>query len=141
MRPKYESQNDLANERDAALFFAQKYGCDIAKLPVQYRLDFSVVDQSGDVVAFVEVKRRFNAMRKYCTCILSLSKLMAAIDIKNATKKNCYFLVHWDDAIGFVELDDRYKIKIGGRMDRGDWQDVEPVIHIPVDDFKVLENA
>ena len=31
--------------------------------------------------------------------------------------------------------------KIGGRKDRGDWQDIEPVIHIPISEFNTVGEA
>ena len=141
MRPKYETTTDLRNEFNVASEYAASFGCSVVKMPMQYRIDFAIVDASQNVLAFIEVKRRLNNMNAYSTCILSLSKVMAAIEMRKTTKKNCYFLVAWNDATGIVELTDKYDVKIGGRKDRNDWQDIEPVVHIPVSDFEVIEKC
>jgi len=29
-----------------------------------------------------------------------------------------------------------WSVRVGGRKDRNDWQDIEPVTHIPISEFK-----
>jgi hypothetical protein len=47
-------------------------------------------------------------------------------------------LVSWQDAIGYVRLPCPHDIAVGGRRDRGDALDIEPVVHIKTSDFKVI---
>ena len=56
------------------------------------------------------------------------------------------FVVQFDDYIGVADMSDLYidaeyypRVKMGGRDDRGDWQDTEPVIHIPTNKFLRLD--
>lgn len=38
----------------------------------------------------------------------------------------------------FGEIDLNDKVRIGGRRDRGDWQDVEPCVFIPISEFTFI---
>mgnify|MGYP003630902216 CR=1 FL=1 len=140
MRPTYESSQDLRNEQDIILTFTNYFGGHLTpvKMPKQYRLDYCLV--YGDVIkAFAEVKKRKNPKDKYETYIISLSKVMTAKSIKRDTGLDALIIVEWEDCIGYTQLDGDWIIKTGGRVDRNDWQDIEPVVHIPVTEFTILE--
>jgi hypothetical protein len=140
MRPKYETSTDLKKEKMAVQTFVDSFGEDvqIAKLPLQYRMDFCLV-KDGVVLNFVEVKCRSNKMSAYSTYIISTSKIVAARSYYDINI-SCILLVDWSDKMGWVELSKNdWPSKIGGRKDRGDWQDIEPVTHIPLSEFKVVE--
>jgi len=49
-------------------------------------------------------------------------------------------VVKWNDMVGYVcmsEID--MDIQVGGRRDRGDAQDIEPVCMIPVKNFRRIQ--
>ena len=68
--------------------------------------------------------------------MMSMSKLVAAAGDRKIGI-NCILLVQWADSMGGVQMSNEYwSVRVGGRKDRNDWQDIEPVTHIPISEFK-----
>jgi hypothetical protein len=64
-RPMYETQADRNNEQRVADLLAEK-GYTLVKLPLQYKLDFAIIEDELDkVVGFAELKARTVEMNKY----------------------------------------------------------------------------
>ena len=135
-RPLYESGLDRANERAVADVLLERWRCSAVKLPISYELDYALV-RDGTVRAWAEVKCRRNARDRYPTYMISLRKVLAGLAMAERTNLPFLLLVQWADALGWVTPSAR-GIQIGGRHDRGDSADVEPVIHIPIDTFSIL---
>ena len=78
-RPTYETSGDLKKETLAVKRFIASFGGDVdfAKLPIQYKMDFCLIDKKT-VCTFVEVKCRTNKKTAYSTYIISMSKVVAA---------------------------------------------------------------
>ena len=139
MRPTYETSEDLLNEKDVITKFCDTWtNLSFAKLPTQYHLDYCLM--IGDAVTgFCEVKVRKNTHNKYSTYILSVAKVSAAKNLQDACGLSSVLVVKWTDKIGYVAFNYDWPVFVGGRKDRGDWQDVEPVVHIPLSNFKYLD--
>lgn len=138
MRPMYESQGDLSTEREIISTVAEKWKVSPLKLPIAYSFDFSMY--RGDALkAVVEVKRRKHRFGHFPDVILSLAKFNTALSFINMGIP-AIFVVEFDDGIRFHRFDPDfpYNFSMGGRSDRGDWQDVEPVVLIPTETFKTL---
>jgi len=71
--------------------------------------------------------------------MLSLNKIIHGMELARATDKPFLVVVEWNDMVGWHKVEKVHSIRMGGRVDRGDWQDIEPVVHIPVTDFKQLK--
>ncbi|HAD28754.1 MAG TPA: hypothetical protein DCF96_08840 [Rhodobacteraceae bacterium] len=141
-RPTYETSKDLNKEILAIKKFIAIFGGDVdfVKLPLQYKMDFCLIDNKI-VKTFVEVKCRTNKKTAYSTYIISMSKIVVAKSY-NDIGINCILLVQWTDQMGWVDLsNNEWSTKVGGRKDRGDWQDIEPVIHIPISEFNIVGEA
>jgi hypothetical protein len=141
-RPKYETSEDLSKEALAIQKFIASFGdaVEFAKLPIQYKMDFCLIDDQT-VCTFVEVKCRKNKKTAYSTYIISMSKIVVAKAYNDIGIK-CILLVQWTDEMGWVDLsNNEWPVKIGGRKDRGDWQDIEPVAHIPISEFNIVGEA
>ena len=141
-RPTYETSEDLNKETLAIKKFIASFGrkgsVNFAKLPMQYKMDFCLID-NGKIRTFVEVKCRTNKKTAYSTYIISMSKVVAAKSYSDIGI-NCILLVQWADQMGWIDmLNNKWDAKIGGRKDRGDWQDIEPVVHIPISEFNIVE--
>ena len=136
-RPLYESQKDLDEERKIAQFFAEKFDCTFSKMPIRYGLDYAIV-RGRKVCGFAEFKSRTNALERYDTYMLSLGKVVSAHTLTQATTLPSFLMVKWTNAIGYISLSTPYEIEMGGRNDRADWQDVEPVAHFKIKDFKLF---
>lgn len=133
-RPIYESAEDLKNERSVAKKIATTYGLDLKKMHMKYSIDYMAFDKSGEAVAVIEVKRRKNKYKKYQSVILSLAKYNRGVEYDRANDLQFIFAVEFDDGCYIYEYQpgDLFRIQLGGRTDRNDKQDIEPVIHIPI---------
>ena len=140
MRPRYESPHDRREEAEFSALLSESFKCSLHKLPIRYGLDFTAV-RDGRVVAFVETKIRTNPVGQYPTYMISSGKFMYADAMTRATGLPCTLAVKWTDAWGHTDLIMRPEIvlSIGGRRDRGDDQDVEPVCLIPISCFKIID--
>ena len=143
MRQLYESPKDLNNESHIASLLEQKWGCEFAKLPISYRLDF-VVTRDGKAVAFAEFKTRNYSMEdinKMGGYLLSIGKWSAAIQLCEASQLPFVLVVKTLDGLycsTFTEFkpDD---VLVRGRTDRSDWQDIEPCVLLNTQRFKRIE--
>ena len=134
-RPLYESKSDLAVERSLAARIQNNFSWSLKKLSRRYELDF-IAFAGKKAVAFIEVKRRHNPVHHYETIILSLAKYIKGAQYQKTTGLKFLFIVEFDDGCfqyTYNENDGKdFKITMGGRTDRNDPEDIEPVIHIPV---------
>lgn len=135
MRPLYESSEDLANEQQVAKFLSEKWGCTFKKLPISYHIDWVVMRDKPQ--AFVELKCRKNESKKYPTLLLSLNKWMRGKELSKELGIPFIVAVKWTDGVFFHTAGSAdVSYGFGGRTDREDSQDIEPVVLIPVENFK-----
>lgn len=139
-RPRYENQQDLHNERTAIEKFCTPRGLSAYKIPANdYRIDFALIDQTKQVKAFIEYKRRHFSVGKFPDVFLSLKKYKEGLTLAFCANVPFYFLVEFNNNVlmyaNLGKLPSDRKITIGGRVDRGDSQDMEPVVHVPMELF------
>lgn len=138
-RPLYESERDRAAEHEVMeLALAKIQDVDkFVKLPISYGWDYGLYGD-GRLQAVAEVKVR---KQKYGTFFVSLHKVMRGFDYMRAGLR-AYLLVRWPDGIYGHRLMEpsvnAYHVDFGGRHDRGDNADQEPVVHIPLTQFRQL---
>jgi hypothetical protein len=142
MRPIYETEEDLQKEERLALAFAQKYGAEAHKLPALYPLDYSYT-KDGSVVAFMEIKIRTNSFAAYQTYMISLSKITSARNIHITTGLPVLLAVKWGcGTVGFIDVNAPFEnLTMGGRTDRNDEADIEPVVHWNMEAFTIVHQA
>lgn len=149
-RPTYETNDHLALETAVAQRVGKVWGTTPSKLPKFYKCDWSLA--RGDaVVAFIEVRCRNFTYEKYPTIIISSEKWAYLINRDKILNCPFFFCVRFsDDKIYYTRplhhAEENFAVKIGGRTaggknDRGDWQDIEPVVHIPTIAFKQINEA
>jgi len=136
MRPKYETERDIQNERLVADALAE-HGYEVYKLPIQYRLDW-LLRFNGNPIAFAEVKTRNCEMNTYPTVMISLSKVIHARMLAEATNLPCYLILFYRDCIARVNFDDTFTVNPGGRSDRNDPQDLDVCAYYPVERLTVI---
>ena len=137
-RPMYETQFDRNNEQRVAELLAEK-GYTLVKLPLQYKLDFAIIEDELDkVVGFAELKARTVEMDKYPTAMISLAKVVKAHDISSCTNLPSYFIVLYKDALVRINFASEFSVNIGGRSDRGDPQDRDVCAYYPIEGFTVV---
>lgn len=135
-RPQYETPADLSRQERVAVRLEIAWKCELHPLPISYGWDYGMF--RGDVMlGVVEIKCRD---QKYDTLFISLAKLMRGRDYQQAGFAT-FLVVSWPDGVYWVKNPepDELRTQWGGRNDRGDPQDMEPVCHIPVDAFRRLE--
>lgn len=138
MRPTYETEADLRNERELVAALNELWQTQSAKLPRSYGLDYTLT-RGGRVAAFVEIKCRTIPSWTYDTYMVSLAKVLKARSLGNGVGVPAILLVRWNDSVGYVDLRTvDLQVEVGGRTDRGDAQDIEPVCMIPIKQFTRL---
>ena len=139
-RPQYETHDDLKNEQESIKILELVSGRKSFKLPKSYRIDFAMCD-GEEITSWIEVKCRKNKFRQYPTLAISITKLMAGLAFEQKTGLPFFLVVHWPDFLGYIRIQSLsdFKILKGGRTDRNDNADIEPMVHIPIEMFKKLE--
>ena len=140
-RQLYENKKSLGIETKFATWIQDIWKCQLNKLPISYALDY-LAFRDEEAVSFVELKNRKCNKDTYPTYMISLSKLLKAKDYKRNLGLSSMLCVSWQDQKGWLNLTNLtdFKIGFGGRYDRNDWQDVEPVIYIPIHKFNIFLN-
>lgn len=134
-RPIYETTINITKEAAIAGELSAAWNCDVIKLPRLYSCDYAAM-RDGSVSAWIEIKCR---NRSYPTYLLSLHKWLKGVELSNVTGKPFILVVSWDDKIIYKNVtNEPVKIVIGGRKDRGDPADIEPMVEIEISGFKKL---
>lgn len=139
MRPMYESSQDKAHEAQVIARLCSAWKCDAQKMPVAYPVDWSL-KQGKEVKALAEIKFR-NA--SYDTYIVGLRKYSDMLNLHQASGLPCLLVVCWPEGgkrvIKYTTITSKpTKVIHGGRTDRGDSQDVEPMAEIAMSEFKTV---
>ena len=146
VRPLYETSADRIRENRVAGIISQKLNVKLVKLPIRYSVDYAAYDPETRLLkSWHEIKcRNYASLQffKYDHLILSLAKVMSGLQLAQTTEKPFY--IYWsflDNSIYFIEITTELvkevaNIKSGGRIDRGNPQDTEPMICFPKDMLK-----
>tara|TARA_R110000796_G_scaffold80084_1_gene177348 strand:- start:908 stop:1324 length:417 start_codon:yes stop_codon:yes gene_type:complete len=138
VRPIYETSFDIGREAAVATLFAEANDMAWVRNPSKYPIDISFTEDN-QIVLFGEIKCRKVKKDTYPTYMLSVSKVIAAKALTDATGVECLLIVDWKDTSGWINLSDKPdSVGFGGRTDRGDRQDVEPVVYFNIDRFIVF---
>ena len=144
-RPTYENKYTLAEEEDFKTLFERKFSdVELRKNPIQYRMDFSVLDrQSEKIIAMVEYRsRRYtkNKIDEFGGVKISLMKILTGIEMSEKMGIPVQvFFKFMDTPRGeyyrFLMTRENYdRCGTGWMMltSRNDPQDCEPVVTIPI---------
>lgn len=140
MRPTYETQHDRDNERSVIDLLCRKWGCAANKTPQFYCVDWSLA-RGQEVKSLVEIKFR---KASYPTYILSLHKYTEMLMSAFASQLPHLLVVCWPEdgkrVVRYVKVSPEIPARVihGGRKDRGDTQDMEPMVEIPIGKFKLV---
>jgi len=136
---QYENGQDRKNEEAVIREIARRYGCEYHKLPVRYIVDYGLF-RGRDLAYFAEVKCRKIPRSTFPELILSLHKVGALLDLQSTHGVPSLLVACWTDSMGVTRVPfSGMRIGWGGRTDRADDQDTEPVVYIPVDHFSKMQ--
>lgn len=142
-RPQYQTVDDVSNEVN--LMRVAYPDRKALKLPRSYSADYWLPGTNGLPPVVVECKQRSAAYGEYDTYMISLGKFMRCKEMADFIGGLFDIVVGWGDgAVAVAQIRYRkcdpfpYTIKPGGRTDRGDPADIEPMVHIGIRSFKEL---
>ena len=131
----YENDNDLRSEKNLISYVSDCWNVASYKLPMSYKIDY-VMYRDESPVGFAEVKVRTHTFGTFPTYIISLAKVMEARRLARETNTKSILIVSWTDRTGYLDFFSHHQIRHGGRSDRNDWQDQEPMCHFDLKHFK-----
>jgi hypothetical protein len=137
MRPVYETEQDKYNEAVVAGYITEKYGGRYSPSVGLSSYD-GILLTHGRPKALVEIKVRTNASSTYATYMISAAKVDAIITTAKEQGLIPFLIVKFTDGIFMTKLVEGFKRDLGGRYDRGDAQDIEECMYIPMNKFKEL---
>lgn len=136
MRPLYENEETKAKEQALGEVVCSKWQCTLQKVSIKYHVDCLAMRQD-QAVAWVELRCRNNDMLQYPTLMISLAKVQGSKRLQDDTGLPVFLVVEWNDTIRYTNLAQcDFTLGFGGRNEMRDWQDQEPVCHIPLDQFQ-----
>jgi len=138
-RPIYETPEDIIREASIQEEFIEAvYGDNelvkAIKLPKFYAIDYALTKYNGQIVGWLEIKSRTIPSNKYSSYILSYRKWREGISISQESGLPYYLAVKWTDKLGVITFPNSIQtnLVIGGRIDRSDPDDIEPMVEIPI---------
>jgi len=139
MRTTYEAKLDVTNEKAVQAEIEKRWSCNLHKMPKAQHIDW-VATRGKQATAFIELKCRTNKRHQYPTLMLSFSKWMHGIQMASAAAIPFLLVIRWLDGTYYLKVTDSTPMRVehGGRQDRGDWQDMEPVVQIDINLFRPL---
>jgi hypothetical protein len=157
IRPRNETITDIEREEAARTRLEAAWKCLIIPLrPEAYRADWAIFKDQKTFVGWAEYKYRGLSREgqpvkwgKYDSIIISLSKWMTLKHLGEKSHRHFYLFFEWADVMVYGRWPPftgsgypiAYGIELGGREDRGQDGDREPVIVIPNNEFKILARA
>lgn len=140
MRPIYESDNDRIREQKVKAYLEQRWQCVAKKMKMSYGWDF-IFYRSGVARAVVEYKfRKIDSINQYGDIFLSLQKVQVGRLFQREGLATVFVVEINDGSLWQHVLKPGvvYRTGWGGRFDRNDDADMEPVIHINHEDFSKI---
>ena len=137
-RPIYETKQDREKENELAQRVSELWGVKAKANPRQYPIDYTFLNADGGIEGFAEIKIRTHKCGTFSTYIISAMKLTNARMLSKATGLDVILIVKWScGSIGFIDMaTEADRIGWGGRSDRNDSQDQEPVVHWDLEHFQ-----
>jgi len=141
-RPLYETNDNLSAEAWFIDGLCTLWECGAWKLPLRYKLDYAL-SRGKSIKAFLEIKVRNYRKDAFEDYMISMDKVLTARRYSDFAKVPSLLAVEWLDASGFIDLGTmkNFSLGFGGRTDRGDSEDTEPVVLIPISDFSCIDNV
>ena len=144
MRPAYETDAHRERERQVIDAVKQKWRCDAEKLPKNLVLDY-VLLRNGTPMAFAELKSKSHKslaeVRDLGGYLCDLTKIERATNFQRISGLPFVLVVEFKDGVYAAVIKDLaslmpFDMRVRGRTDRGDWQDVSPPVLIDVARFR-----
>jgi hypothetical protein len=138
--PDYETPEHRSRESDTVAIAAARLGLSATFAPRFQYWDCVFTDSTGAYVAIAEVKCRNVRSDRYPTYLISARKYRRLRQYAHHYGLRAYLIVDWVDRIGLWDATDRpiSETVMGGRTDRNDPHDIEPMVSIHPVNFTTL---
>jgi hypothetical protein len=141
-RPTYETASDRAKEEEIAKTLASIWLCSVLKMKPACVIDYAI-KRSGLIVAVMEIKCRSYTSHELDGMgglILSAHKMQNAKQWRDTHKVAFVLALGLPDGIFAMAITadeewPHFQLVMAGRRDRGDAQDIEPCVLIPMKRF------
>lgn len=138
----HETELDRQKEAKVGEVIEAHFRCKLFPAPRNYKIDFLAV-RNKRLVAFVEVKNRNYTMaeiERMGGYLVALQKWTHAKAVHDVTGLKFVLAIGAQDGVWVAAISDFFveNLVYGGRTDRGDWQDMEPCVLVPVSRFKKI---
>jgi len=141
--PFYETPEDRAQERSVGRHLSKAWGVDIWSFTPHTTTGDLLLGRENELKAICEVKTRNNPIAQYETYIISRNKLERISQAAETFNTKGLLVVRFDDCLCWHDaqaaLD--YPTEVGGRYDRGDHNDIELMVHIPIEKLRKVKNG
>lgn len=136
-RPTYESASNLADEKYNASIIEAWAKCKLVKQPMSKFIDW-IAYRDDIPVATIEFKKRNNLRAQYPTYMVSKAKWDNGIAAAHDLKVPFLMCIRWSDGLHYLPVTPQTPITTGtgGRRDRGDNADIEPMVYVDTNLFK-----
>ena len=146
-RPTYETDSDITREKRVADTFATFSGLSLCKLPKFYPMDFAGVAPDKKIKLWAEVKTRTyskESLDRMGGYMFALKRAMEYERLVEFTGIPFFLVLGLPDGVFYKKMFHEahrrpLDIKFGGRTDRGDSDDMEPMLLFPLSDFSKIE--
>jgi len=139
MRPLYETQADRDGEREIVLQLCYAWECIAEKGRHLGYVDYYLYKPKTNLIAVVEIKNRNKlSISKFPYYMISKKKIKNGLIISNELAVPFLLIVNFAELLMYAEITKKHRFKeaIGGRKDRGDPNDIEEMVFIPMSLFK-----
>ena len=134
-RQLYENETNRNNEQAAKVTLEASWSVTLRKLPIKYGAEW-VAFRGDQAVAVIEYKNRPHDSTRFPTYLLSVHKWMSMRSLANTIGVPAILVVEFVDGMRHCTLEDEMATTAwAGRRDRGDADDLEPCMMIPMDRF------
>lgn len=142
-RPWYENKSDREREQIIANRFCSWWQFPPGLRPVKrkvdgFTIDFDALLPDDTVRLRFEAKYRHHNFGHYPTLFISEHKLKCALATWLVDEIPVFFAVAFRDCFAYADLcyPAIREVIVGGRYDRNDPYDTEPMLHIPIDQLR-----
>lgn len=137
-RPFYETSEQRAREDAVALFVAGLRNCAEFAFPPGSSVDRVLIGTDGAVRALLEIKTRTTKSTAYPTYSVSLERATYLSHVAARLRVPAIIAIDWTDCLGLLNpvTTPADRVEMGGRTDRQDEKDIEPMLHWRIENIK-----
>ena len=132
-------KGDEDNETEISAYLSYRWKCKMVKQGHYDKFDYIAV-RDNKITAFVEIRCRTHNFGKFDDCFMSLTKKIRADELTKSTGLPCFFVVSWDDNLGYVNLNQTFELtRSGKKWNRRDNPEISELLcKIPTKAFTKL---